>query len=281
MLPHLACMVTACAATVVLVFAGYARGAGDANQQSCGSATEASPGFRTFLPDCRAYEMVTPPYKGGSSVGVSDKGQLISADGSHLIARSFGGFAGTENNEHGNGLFNSGIYLFTRTSSGWTTEALAPSASVVSHGEFIAASADFNRTLWSLNVQSGSNEEILNPRQVPYNLAIRELTSNGKAHFLPVGPEQPGTGHEFFVFAGASDDLGHVLFELAGGSGPRKAWPGDTTLTGGASLYEYVGTANQEPRLVGVKNNGLLTGQSSVNEDAELISQCGTELGGG
>jgi hypothetical protein len=268
------------AVAVAALGAGRAQASGDVNRVACGPTTEASPGFRSFLPDCRAYELVTPPYKGASSVGILDKGQLISTDGTHLIGRSFGGFAGTENNEHANGLFNSAIYLFSRTPSGWTTEALAPPASQNSHGEFLAASASFAQTLWSLNVQQGTNEEVLEPRSVPYNLAVREPDSNGKPQFVPIGPEQPGAGHEFFAFAGASDDLGHVAFELVGG-GARRLWPGDTTQRGGASLYEYVGTANSEPRLVGVTNVGALHGVASVNEHAALISQCGTELGGG
>jgi hypothetical protein len=47
-------------------------------------------------------------------------------------------------------------------------------------------------------------------------------------------------------------------------------WPGDTTVYGGyyeSSLYEYVGTGNSTPSLVGVDNEG------------KLISQCGTFLG--
>ena len=48
----------------VLVFArAAALGAGDANEGGC--PNEASPGFRAYLPDCRAYELVSPVFRDG------------------------------------------------------------------------------------------------------------------------------------------------------------------------------------------------------------------------
>jgi hypothetical protein len=45
-------------------------------------------------------------------------------------------------------------------------------------------------------------------------------------------------------------------------------------------LYEYVGTGDREPVLVGVRNEGPLQGNPYVNDGAELVSRCGTALGG-
>jgi hypothetical protein len=82
-----------------------------------------------------------------------------------------------------------------------------------------------------------------------------------------------------------SSDLGRVVFMLRGpstitGSLVDYLWPGDTTVLPGAgsgfsSLYEYDGTGNDEPKLVGVRNEGPL----KSNGEAQLISQCGTSLG--
>src|ERR1700730_17995722 len=64
--------------------------AGDANRASCPPETEASPGFRTSLPDCRAYEMVAPPFRGGWRSGAVE----FPLDGASVIGASFGAFAG-------------------------------------------------------------------------------------------------------------------------------------------------------------------------------------------
>src|SRR4029077_17012739 len=49
----------------------------------------------------------------------------------------------------------------------------------------------------------------------------------------------------------------------------------DGSRPGLASLYEYSGTDNEEPKLVGVRNKGVL----KSNSEAQLISQCGTNIG--
>lgn len=90
---------------------------------------------------------------------------------------------------------------------------------------------------------------------------------------------------EELSFIGASSDLSHSLYSItnqppsAGHS--HDVWPGDTTRAQAASLYEYSyrGSPAAEPTLVGVKNQNVLNGSPYVNEGAELISTCGTELG--
>jgi hypothetical protein len=120
-----------------------------------------------------------------------------------------------------------------------------------------------------------------------YSLAVREGVG-AQARFVGVGPAEPPGGkhssegeHEL-EFRGASRDLTHlVLAEGTFLSERSQLWPGDQTREGDESLYEYVGTGNREPTLVGVSNAGPLRGTTSVNEDANLISECGTKLGSG
>jgi hypothetical protein len=108
----------------------------------------------------------------------------------------------------------------------------------------------------------------------------------GKGSFELVGPVvapghvssngasgEPQTGGP----VGASADLSHVLLSVWASG--KQAWPGDSTVEGGDSLYEYAGTGDREPVLVGVNNEGRLHGSPYVNEGAELISKCGTVLG--
>ena len=99
-------------------------------------------------------------------------------------------------------------------------------------------------------------------------------------------PVDGGGFQENLSFVGASADLTHTLFRIISPSereielGQNRPWPGDTTIPGGPSLYEYVGMGNTEPVLVGVSNQEQLRGKPHLNEGAVLISQCGTTLGG-
>lgn len=245
-------------------------------------------GRRTFLPDCRAYEMVTPPFQGGNpAVGIEGRNIPMSEDASRLLGIDFAGFAETGNVEQ-NGLQFGAIYLYSRGASGWSAEALEPPASLAARRVFVVGSSDLSRTLWLLTVQAEAGEEVTTP--LKYKFAVREAGSSG-ARFVDVGPADApgqttaeelgnekvlghtGVGHVSF---GASGDLSHLV--LGDRAEQNRLWPGDQTQEGYDSLYEYVGTGNQEPRLVGVKNLGELSG-ARVNEHAELVSECGTTLG--
>jgi hypothetical protein len=222
------------------------------------------------LPDCRAYEMVSPVFKGGSVIKV----EAVSEDGSRVIGSALGGFAGTESDPYNSGL--GAIYELARTAGGWTAMALDPPASMSPELKFFGAERGLSRTLWGLRGYSQSIYE--------QDLYVRE--PNGS--FVKVGPLVPpargagpaaGTSTEFGTgplvrarFAGASADLSHVVVKVLGfnGVGVSDAmWPGDGTLAinGANSIYEYTGTGLVRPTLVGVNDEGV------------QITDCGTELG--
>jgi len=241
-------------------------------------ANSAFGGVRSFLPDCREYELVTPPYKDGSPPEELPSGlSMISSDGNHVLASDTGGFVGTENDEL-NGRQKGAIYEMTRIAGGWTAEAISPSAETAAHSDFIAESSDFARSLWEIGAQSEPGEEVTSTN-VPFSLALREKRSGAAAAMVEVGPEDlPGAPAHSFVFEGASSDLGTIVFTTVG---KKTHWPGDLTRASGNSLYAYTGTHNREPVLVGVKNEGPLVGAAERNEHAELVSECGTVLGAG
>jgi hypothetical protein len=248
--------------------------AGDANEAFCPPETEASPGFRAFMPDCRADELVTPPYKDGNIV--FELG-AISDDGNRFLGNSYGGFAGTGNNEQGSLLIGAAIYEFERSSDGWNTEALNPSAQSTPFSGYVSSSTDLSSTLWELDENPGDTEILYTIPRLTLELRVHQPGSSPR--FIPIGPEDsPTQTRSFLNFepAGTSSDLSHVVFSIE----PREGslWPGDTT-TEEPSLYEYVGTGNSEPTLVGVKNDGPLHGSPHINEGAELISRCGIEFG--
>ena len=217
-------------------------------------------GPSAILPDCRAYELVTPPFKEGAFPHL----QAVSPDGSRLIVQSKGNFG-----EVGNNVTLSGpTYELTRSSSGWTHANLDPPALQFPFDQFVDASPDLGRTLWNMRAASQSRDG--------HDLFVRD--ADGTLHDLgPVAPPSsataaPGlglpTGQDFFVYRGAATDLSHVLFSVGSPRAvgePNFLWPGDTTAVGGApSLYEYTLGHPGPPALVGVDDAGHLLGQCGI-----------------
>jgi hypothetical protein len=293
------------AALVCLWLCASVLAVGDANRSSCPSETEASPGFRSALPDCRAYELVSPVYGAGSVAARGNSGApVVAPSGEEVMAVSFGAFVGTENLSQ-TGPEYGAIYEFSRTVAGWTAEAQEPPASLypwafpVRYRFF--SPVDPARSVWEGFPSAHQGEEIEDRALEQLNNALfllREPEGEGKARFARVGPVA-APGHEP-IFArptvgveGMSDDLAHIVFTVNGEG--KQLWPGDGTLeelynVGGgvlrgrfASLYEYDGVTGGEPVLVGVKNVGAppwRAGASHVNEGAELLSECGTGFDG-
>jgi hypothetical protein len=220
-------------------------------------ANETLDGFREYLSGCGAYEMVTPDYGDGF------RGNIIGVapDGATALDKSVGAFGGVESNGFGS------VYSLNRGDHGWTAETVNPPASTWPASSFFAASADETKTLWAV-------------RRADQSIYATDLYVRGLgAVFTRVGSVAPpgavggppAGGYQLFptqaIFAGASADLSHILFQLKGNSAPF--WPGDTTVGGPAgSLYEYRGVNNAQPALVGVSNSGA------------QISSCGTVIGG-
>jgi|GEM_PF-1114666 hypothetical protein len=219
----------------------------------------------TGLPNCLAYERVTPAFKSGS--GTSAK--AISADGSRVVSESTGLFAGSQ----GGSL--TAEYESLRTPSGWSTEALDPPSSLFPAQELADVSADLGQSLW----------EVRRPTEslAAENLALRKPGGS----FLEVGPMLPpsvtagppaGEAQQFaddsssLFYAGSTANLSHIFFQVQ-----ELLWPGDTTQSQNSirSLYEYTGTANIEPQLVGISDEGT----PATIAASHLISDCGTALG--
>jgi hypothetical protein len=236
----------------------FALAAGDANEAFC--PNETLPGFASSLPDCRAYEMVSPSFKGGAGV-MSEA--AASSDGSRVLIQSRGIFAGASYN------VGRSEYLLERSGSGWTTTAVSPPASQFAVARFDEASVDLHRTLWSARGLSQSENALdLYVREPNGSLvAVGPLVPPSSAAGPTAGGSTEVSQQEgMYNYVGASSDLSHVLFSIQGN---YPLWPGDTTFSSGAflSLYEYSGMANRQPQLVGVNGAG------------RLLSDCGIYLG--
>ncbi len=198
----------------------------------CPNAVLRAQNNSTQLPDCRAYEQVSPVFKEGftaAPIGFTDDGRL-----SYLSNGNY--------NNNGNGT--AGIpggngYLATRTGSGWSSVALAPSgpdyitsslnAPSLSGVAFPSAfSRDLRSTVW--NMRRGDQ-----PGAV-LDLYARDpdgaFTRRGSA------PDQP-TGTYGTSTVSASDDLSHIVFSVVSGA-----------------TYEFVSTGGDQRRAVSVDNAG-------------------------
>jgi NHL repeat len=206
------------------------------------------------LPDCRAYELVTPPQKNGALLapiifGVTPS---LAADGSRLIVSSLQCFAGAQSCT-GDRVSKGPPFEFERTPSGWVTRPLAPSASGFPVN-----------TVWGYDAGSG---------QVLYSSPLASGITDEFYARLP-GGAMDGVGpiaeHErYFVIGGAGQAATGDLSDLVYESSHENLWPSfDLTQANSASLYEYAGTAS-EPLLVGVTG-----GPGSKS----LIGVCGTRF---
>ena len=238
-------------------------------------------GLSASLPDCRAYELVTPPYKDGAPPSVLS---AVSPEGSHAIVQSVGNFGDANASPSDAG----GTYELTRTATGWNETGIDLPQSQFPFDELYGASEDLTETLW-LARPNGQSVEADDLYMRDADGTLRDLGPITNPEGTKNGP--PGLGEHtgfYIIYHGASRDLSHVLFAInsadsvASEEAEPRLWRGDATVPPLLpSLYEYTagGAEGAEPRLVGVENEGPLDGSPHVNEGAKLVSDCGINLG--
>jgi hypothetical protein len=217
----------------------------------CPNAAVRAQNSSTTLPECRAYELVTPPFK----EGFGPLGPRFSNSGGVTFV-SPGNFAG-------NGLGSIvNRYVANRTPTGWVTISHNPSGpSYAGATGSDAMSADLRTSLWQMrrpDEPATINDFYL---RAPDDVFTRIGSSRNPATLPPSTPAS-GTELPAVIVVGASADLSHFIFGLRAAD----AYPGGST---GGSLYEYPGDVPGVPRLVGVDNHG------------DLISDCAIDAGAG
>lgn len=182
-------------------------------------------GFSGRLPDCRAYELVTPPTKSSAQLDAAQQveySSVAAADGEALTLRAFEPLPGAPNaGEH---------YLATREAGGWSAQDTMPlesydGTSCMEYQHVDAYSAQLTREVMRIDAGSrasgDSNEEnpescnpegrqVVSGEPVGYeNLLVRDNTT-GAYQLVNVTPS--GVTPADAYFQAASADLSHVIF---------------------------------------------------------------------
>jgi hypothetical protein len=232
------------------------------------------------LPDCRAYEQVTPPFKFGQAVG-APRGEVAAA-GSAIGFVSIGSFGEAMDSP----TFYGSAYVGARASSGWGSTAVDPSASQF-QTEKESNPQDYSADLTRAVLLKAPNSRPIDmslylhtPGTASPGALIGPTVPNGKVAAWTLADAERGNQPQIF-YAGGSADLSHVLFSSQNGEGNVKGnwlWPGDSSLAS-SSLYEYVGIGGSEPELVAIKP-GPEEANNRPAGHPHLITQCGVILGG-
>lgn len=203
------------------------------------------------LPDCRAYEQVSPPDRNGAPIlGRSDVGAVwqASADGSSITYTSSDVFA---NAQAGASILFP--YLSSRSSNGWSTRSLLPPQStgeILPFVEMNAFSTDLSKGVL-LNGGGSTSHGQDEPQLVTgepagnVNLFLRDNTTNS---YQLIDLTPPGVTPEAAELRQASADLGVVLFNENAQLTPESLPAG-----GQPQLYEWSGGV---VRLAGILPNG-------------------------
>lgn len=241
---------------VALVGLWLGIGSASAAELSCpNTAFRSGPAER--LPDCRAYEQVSPVEKDGQdavTVQPTLAAQASSCDGAEPCALVYmnvdAAFAGSQGNEYPD------AYVVTRAAGGWQTTPLSPPTLQAPANGNPKLSYDFSEDLTQTVVRVAAQQLTEYAPAGVYNLYLREPSGAYELLTTIPPPERPQTGcgrcfeHEDAVaFAGASQEFGHVLFEANDSLVPGA--PGG----GVQNLYEAtVG----EVRLAGILPDGVI-----------------------
>jgi hypothetical protein len=243
-----------------------------ASAQTCPNAVLRSENNSAALPDCRAYEMVSPPRKNGNDVGLSGVSPVYvaAADGNALAFESLGALPESQSST----LVNEN--LSTRGSGGWSTKPIGPPVPPRDNPTFPIFSnfsANLDRGLLTnppgLQLAPGDADGA-------YNLYLRD--NRNDTYQTLSGPTVTGPDPEGIAFYGESADSSHVAFEANAALTPEAPVPPEVV----SNLYER---ADGELRLVSVLPNGdpaphgvILLASSLIHTLVHTVSEEGSRI---
>jgi hypothetical protein len=261
----LSAAVSLCAVAGVLSVGSLLPGVASA----AGCANEAlRTGLSAGLPDCRAYEMVSPVDKNDGAVGNTfHMTSRSSVDGDRMAFSSSQAFADSQT-----GAAESDFYVASRGAGGWSTHALLPPQAVTTNTNTPlpeAFSPDLSSYLLAIGGSSAGGPGQDDPPLVSgepsntMNLFVRN-TDSGASQLVDVTPPGVTPPSRGLGSTSASPDLSHVFFgDLAKLTANAPAE--------GLGLYEWSGGV---VRLAGI----LPGGEPAENAVPLYVSEDGLRL---
>jgi len=220
-----------------------------------------------LLPDCRAYEQVSPVDKNEGDVKNAFEGEVrqeASVDGERVFYESSGAFPGSP---EGGSIIQ---YLASRGASGWSTRAVdvQQRATQGPGGPFIEYSLPLSPDLSTGVLRAEPALVAGAPGHEIWNVYVGHLLTGSYELVTDVNPpNQSGLNFATF-FVGASTDFSHVIFTANDALTPEAPWPNSF----GFNLYEWV---EGQLHLV-----GLIPTSGTSCTGAACTPADGEELGG-
>jgi hypothetical protein len=252
---------------------------GPAPFDACGNASvRAEQGIAAILlPDCMAFEMVSPPQKGGQSA----RAPHVSASGDRIKFLSNGGLAGTPGVL---GLAGDPYVASREGAKGWTTAPTAPPAPLtkgwrIEKNPSIAASLTPDFSCWFQIVATPQQSQV--GRMRAFHGCLGGIFEPLSRLLVPVGGGESEKIVDETRFQAASSDHSHLFFEPGGVElGPKKTSyePGDPAPSGpGATSNTYIALlgAGGEPSL-----ELLARGRDKDGKVKVFGGNCGSFVGG-
>lgn len=159
-----------------------------------------------MLPECRAFEQVSPQEKGGADAFSS----ALGTTGEHVFYKSRGSFAG---NEWSAAAVAGAEYLAHRTASGWVSEAIHPTTKQVgllNGGNLVDQNGELTESLWG---EQGVRPDPFT-RGTGGMLALRQPDGTFVPASPPLQPLDPSPTWEAgdHVLEGSSADFTHFVY---------------------------------------------------------------------
>jgi NHL repeat/WD40-like Beta Propeller Repeat len=208
--------------------------------------TTLSPAGAFTLPDDRAYELVSPQEKAGYDVtiaAISAQAVGSSVNGDSVAYMSYGAFPDSPSS----GLVS--VELASRGAQGWSNRSISPAMTCPCTQDFHNFSFSWFSPDLSKAVLSTTGSETSESPKGYTNLYLRDNVTNDYRLLSTVTPPHTPASTYEPVFAGASADLSHILFEAHDALTPDAPYPGSLY----ADLYEVTDAGLS---FVGILPNG-------------------------